>query len=193
MPAALHDISFTAPSATSFSTEARFISTISPEFGVSGYISQDSGRASGAWFSANDPVAFPFALQAAATVIQMGWMNGSSAGDNADLGIYDASWNRLVSTGSTVCSGASVWQFVNVTDTLLPLGRYYLAFARDTTTANRTMSWAPAASSATLTAFAGGYDSATDAFPLPNPLTNMAAAATCTQIPIMAFLTRTPF
>jgi len=140
------------------------------------------------WFAANCPVAFPFILNESITVYQLGWYNGGSVGDNIDIGIYDTSWNRLVSAGSTAASGAgSSLQFVNVADTLLVPGTYYLAKALDTITANRSLSYANGFSTATL-ALAGVMDSSTAAFPLPNPLTNMTLATTVARItmPLMA-------
>lgn len=138
---------------------------------------------SGAWASANDPVAIPFVLSQAGVVTQLGWVNGSSAGGNVDVGVYSSSWVRLISTGSTAGSGNSAWQFVDVADTALPPGRYYLVMARDNTTANRVSSYASLVS-APLLALAGVQDTTTNSFPLPNPLTNMAEAATFTRIPI---------
>jgi hypothetical protein len=40
---------------------------------------------------------------------------------------------------------------------------------------------------------AGVQDSATDAFPLPDPLTNMAGAAVAAVLPLMAVAMRAPF
>lgn len=141
----------------------------------------------GPWHSANDPVAIPFALTESVVVYRLAQQNGSSPGDNFDIGVYDEAFNRLVSTGSTAATTS--WQTVDVTDTILKPGRYYLVMSRDTTTASRVGQYTTGASTP-LMAFAGLLDSSTDAFPLPDPLTNMAAAATVTRCPIVALITR---
>ena len=170
----------------------RIITVAHPEFSVSTILaSAFPGSASSQWFSANDPAAFPFALSEGVIVEQIGWLNGAAAGNNFDLGIYDTSFNRIVSTGSTGGTGNSVWQWANITDTALAPGRYYLAMAIDGVTANRINNYVAITGGALQ--FAGVLDSATDAFPLPNPLTNMAEAATITRIPVIAMATRTPF
>lgn len=167
----------------------RMVTPGSPEFGSAGIIRQTGATATGAWFSANDPLAVPFALANGGVVGALGWINGSSAGDNVDVGIYDTAWNRLVSTGSIVGSGSNLWQYQDVTDVAIPPGRYYLVMARSTTTTNRQGFYATTAS-ALVMSYMGCQDSATDAFPLPNPLTNMAAAATATRIPVMGMMFR---
>jgi hypothetical protein len=145
------------------------------------------------WFSANDPCAVPFRLSAGAIVDQLGICHGSSAGNNFDLGVYDSAFARLVSTGSTLAAGNNLWQFVNVTDTALEaLKTYYLVGSRDNATANRTRAMGVTGSALGCN-LAGVQDSATDAFPLPNPLTNMALAATVANLPLMAMAMRAPF
>ena len=138
---------------------------------------------SGAWLGANLPFAIPFLLPRREVVYQLGWYNGTSAGDNADVGLYDASWNRIVSTGSTAATPSSAPQFVDISDTVLAPGTlYYLVMARDTTTSARQRRWNVA--SAPAVGLVGCYASADASFPLPDPLTNMTlVAATWTTIP----------
>lgn len=160
---------------------------------TSGILIAQTSVVSTTWMAANDPVALPFRLSADAVVDQLGICHGSSAGGNFDLGIYDAAWARLVSTGSTLASGNNLWQFVNVTDTALSaLKTYYLVGARDNVTANRQRSFGVSGTVGGCT-LAGMQDSTTDAFPLPNPLTNMAAATVATVCPLMAVAMRAPF
>lgn len=168
----------------------RIIGLASREFGLVGHICANAASsATGPWSSANDPLAIPFTLFSDARVYRLGWINGSAAGDNIDVGIYTPAWVRKVSTGSVACTGNSVMQWATVTTTLLPAGRYFLAMARDTTTANRQGVFSMAAD-ARLLSFAGCYDSTTDAFPLPDPLTNMVAAVTQTRFPYLFIQTR---
>jgi hypothetical protein len=147
---------------------------------------------SGAWAAANDPFATPFLVTEAALVTSLGVCNGSAAGDSVDIGVYDRSWNRIVSTGSQTPSTASGFDFFDVTDTALAPGMYYCVVARSAITANRQLFFGHTAD-ARLCRFAGCYDSTTDAFPLPNPLTNMVPAATFTRVPFWAVVFRTPF
>lgn len=151
----------------------------------------DTASASGQWFSANDPCAMSFCLPRGGTVDQLGWVNGSAAGGNHDIGIYDLAWNRLVSSGSTVGTGNSVWQWVDVADTTLQPGRYYLAISRDNATANR-VTYYIHAQQTYVVEFMGGWTTATDSFPLPNPLAGMVAS-TLTLVPVMAIGLRDPF
>lgn len=145
------------------------------------YINPRTTGASGAWPSANKPIAIPFRLSSAMVVRRLGWRNGSSPGSNWDIGIYDAAFNRKVSSGST--AGSGVYQNVDVTDTALPPGKYYLAIALNATTANRAY-FINTVSGTALVSFTGVMDSGTNAFPLPDPLTNMVAAATFVRVPV---------
>lgn len=161
----------------------RVLTTASPEFSI-GAASIDPAAASTAWFSANDPCAYPFRLSEPTTVRKLGWVNGTAAGGGVDIGVYSDSFVRLVSTGAQTGSGNSLWQWFDVTDTTLAAGKYFLAMARDNTTANRCGRWGNALVVG-LHALLGTQDSATDAYPLPDPLTNMAAATVVTPIYIL--------
>jgi hypothetical protein len=139
--------------------------------------------ASTAWFAANCPAAYPFVVNEPKVIYQLGWMNGSAAGGNWDVGVYDTSWNRLISAGSTGGASNSTYQFVNVTDTPIKPGRYYLVGVHDVTTANHVN--ASVAQGLSIQNMTGAQDSATAALPLPDPLTNMVATATNTVVPIL--------
>lgn len=165
--------------------QRRIISPLTPEFSIFGYQQLTTTVASSAWFSANDPLALPFRISDGGVVTQLAVCHGTAAGGNFDIGVYDDAWNRLVSTGSTAATGNSRWQFVDVTDTgLQAFKRYFLVLARDNATANRQRT--VQGGSVANMAFAGCYDSATNAFPLPDPLTNMALVATATVPPLVA-------
>ena len=167
----------------------RIITPASPECSANILTMNAVGPASGAWVSANDPVAIPITLPYGAVVSELGVANGSSAGDSVDIGIYDLSWNRMISSGSQTAAGASQIQWFDVTDTPIAPGRYYVVQVRSTVTANRVWYVNMSASNPVL-AFIGAQDSATDALPLPDPLTNMAEAATATRVPIFAIAMR---
>jgi len=88
-----------------------------------------AARNNAVFLNANDASLFPFYLDHFIVVDKLWWVNGTNTTGNADCGIYDASFNRLVSTGSTARSGLDTRQVVDVTDALLVPGEYYLALA----------------------------------------------------------------
>lgn len=171
--------------------QGRIITTADPEFGLAPIMSVGGATVSGAWPSANDPCAVPFTINDAMVVTHLGWRNGSGAGSNHDIGIYDENWKRLVSAGSSASGSSSLWQFINVTDTAIPAGRYYLVKVIDATTANRARYWSHAATVG-FTTMLGLKETATDSFPLPDPLTNMVSPITHARVPIIAFAVKAP-
>jgi hypothetical protein len=178
------------------SSRERIVHQASPEFGVANMIAATAnGAATNAWPSANKPVAIPFRVFIGMSVYQLGWLNGSGTmTDGFDIGVYDASWNRKVSGGGTTRSGASTVQWVDVTDTFLPVGKYYLVGAGNGTTASQFQNYMSSSGyTAAYNSFLGIQDSATNAYPLPDPLTNMVPCATFTVIPRMMMAARVPF
>lgn len=150
------------------------------------------GQASTAHQVAQGCIALPFRSQEGMVVTHLGWQNGSAAGSNHDIGIYTTAFVRLVSSGSTLGSGNSLWQWVDVTDTALNPGQiYYLVKSVDATTANRIM--APNIGNTILLDMAGVQTSSADNFPLPDPLVSMGAPATFTVLPYLAIACRAPF
>ena len=85
----------------------------------------------GAWPSANRAHFVPFRLPRPETVCKLACGTGTGTTGNFDLGIYDAGGNRMVSSGSTAKTTATSERIVDVTDTLLLPGLYYLAMATD--------------------------------------------------------------
>jgi hypothetical protein len=86
--------------------------------------------------AANRALAVPFEIAAPFLVRKVFWMNGTTTTpDSFDVGVYTEAGARLVSGGGTAISGASVTQEVDVTDTLLRPGRYWLACAQNGVTA----------------------------------------------------------
>ena len=89
------------------------------------------------YVTANRVVFVPFRVPEAVTVTKMFWGNGSAVAGNLDAGIYDEVGTRLVSTGSTLQAGTARLQVVDVTDTTLARGVYYLAMLSDTSGATQ--------------------------------------------------------
>lgn len=85
-----------------------------------------------AWPLANDAIYVPFRVPVTVTVYKMGMGAGGTAGGNFDLGIYRADGTKLVSSGSTA-RVANSEVIVDVTNTTLQPGLYYLAMSADGT------------------------------------------------------------
>lgn len=92
------------------------------------------GPASAAWPAANRAIAIPFVVYTPLIVVKMLIVNGSVASGNLDLGIYDDQQHLLVAKGSTAQAGTSAVQALDIADTTLQPGRYYMACAMDGTT-----------------------------------------------------------
>lgn len=117
---------------------------------------------SAVWPSANLAIFVPFRLPAPLTVQSLWVLNGATASGNIDVGIYDYTGTKLVSTGSTAQSGTNVVQSVGVT-AVLGAGLFYLALAMNNTTGTIAR-FAPANVGLVK---AAGLAEAASAFPLP--------------------------
>lgn len=87
-----------------------------------------------AWTVGSLAIFIPFRVAARTTVAQLWVFNGGTASGNLDLGFYDTAGNRLVSKGSTAQSGTSIIQVLDVTDTIIEAGNYFLGVVLDNTT-----------------------------------------------------------
>lgn len=78
------------------------------------------------------PVKLPFW----STIARFFTVNGNATG-NVDVGIYTHDFTLITSTGSTAKAGASTCQYLDVTNKIIPPGRYWLAavFTAGTTNA----------------------------------------------------------
>lgn len=85
------------------------------------------------WEAAGLVLFVPFWVAETIIATKMFWRNGAVAG-NVDVGIYAEDGTRLVSIGTTVVSGANLVQTVDITDTTLARGRYYMAMVCSTVT-----------------------------------------------------------
>lgn len=91
--------------------------------------------AASATLTANKAYYFPFTLFDWATVYQLLLLIGATSSGNIDVGIYDDELNRILSAGSTAMSGTTdTVQEINVADTELPPGNYYIAVVVDNAT-----------------------------------------------------------
>lgn len=86
--------------------------------------------------TANKALFVPFYLPTDAVLRRIGWGNGAAVSGNVDAGVYRQDGGRVVSTGSTVQSGTDSIQTVDITDTALAPGLYYMACVISNTTGN---------------------------------------------------------
>lgn len=142
--------------------------------------------ASTAWPSANLAIYVPVPVYRLVTIAKMAVNNGTAVSGNIDVGIYDATWNRLVSSGSTAQSGTSAIQIFDITDTTLNPGLYYIGVALDNTTGTLA-GYVFTGGSLEIRSFAV-YQQAS-AFALPNPFVGAAMAQTL--IPLVSMTPKT--
>lgn len=141
------------------------------------------GGASAAWPSANLAIFIPIRLTAPVTVYKMAIGAGATAAGNFDVGIYDIGGNRLVSSGATA-KGASVEHILNVTDTRIGPGLYYLAMSADGT--NNYILITPSGTSPVPLQKTRAYGVLAMATAYPLPATATLAAATVAPFPNIA-------
>jgi hypothetical protein len=118
------------------------------------------------WTTASKALFIPFRLPLFKTVYRIEVGCGSGAGGNFDAGVYDEWGNRLVSTGATA-RVASSEVIVNVTDTVLGPGLYYMALVFDATTTSNAIG---VVTTVAASKAVGMYEMAS-AYPLPDPVT----------------------
>lgn len=110
-------------------------SAVSPEsMTYDAYIGSGGSLAGGgAWPASNRALYFPFCVENTVTAYKMAFEVTTQSG-NCDVGIYDSAGNRLVSAGSTAVAVAGI-QIIDITDTVLTPGCYFMAMNVDNTTA----------------------------------------------------------
>jgi len=79
------------------------------------------------WPTANLAMFFPFMVNKRITAVKMFAMNGATLSGAIDVGIYDVSGTRLISSGSTGQVGVSNLQIFDIVDTSFGPGTFYLA------------------------------------------------------------------
>jgi hypothetical protein len=84
------------------------------------------------YIAANVGVFVPFVIYEAVTFTKLGVMNADAVAGNIDLGLFQEDGTLIVAAGTTAQSGVSAQQTVDITDTSLARGRYYLGITGDT-------------------------------------------------------------
>ncbi len=144
--------------------------------------------ASVGWGTADRAMLVPFVLMEAVTVLKLFVHNGGVLFGNVDVGIYDAAFNRLVSSGSVAQAGVSQLQEFDVADTGIGPGQFYLAIAFSEG-ATETVSWT--LNEATINGEALGLLTQASAFPLPDPFVPVVFDDLLSILPIFGLSLRT--
>lgn len=148
---------------------------------------------SGSWGSANLMIAYPWLLARPVRVEKFYWVNGSAAGGNWDMCVYDADYNQVGSAaGSTGGSGNSVPQAVAPASGAFTIGPgvFYIACVHDSNTANRAFRWA--AGQSYYPRIVGMWQQASvTTGSMPSPATPAVSAAI--NIPLCGVICRTVF
>lgn len=87
-----------------------------------------------AWGTQYRAIYVPIRVPRRVVVRKMGWVTSGVAAGNSDVGIYDTSGTRLVSSGSTTNTSTTTTRVADITDTTVGPGLYYFALNNDTTT-----------------------------------------------------------
>lgn len=126
-----------------------------------------TGAASFVWPAANRALYIPFIVEATVTAYQISVENGATVSGNLDVGLYSRFGARLASSGSTTQAGTSTIQPIDITDTVLAPGVYYMALCVDNTTATFIRS----STSLIALRMCGVQQQAVGAVTLPDPAT----------------------
>jgi hypothetical protein len=87
-----------------------------------------------AYPTANLAIYVPIRVRYPVTIRKLWVPSGTTGTGNFDLGLYNAAGTRLVSTGSQAKGTSAVEQVIDVTDTPIAAGLYYLAICADSGT-----------------------------------------------------------
>lgn len=134
------------------------------------------------WWGANFAIYVPLVVEETITVTKLFSVNGSSVSGNIDIGLYDESGTKKISTGSVAQSGPNQAQVIDVADTQLTPGRYYFGLA-----ASGAANFLGYSLSGAQPYAVGGQYLQSSAFPLPNTAT-FGAGGSVSIVPIVGVL-----
>ena len=90
--------------------------------------------AAAAWPSANLIIYSPVRIKSRVVARKMWFQSAATGTDNIDIGIYDRGGTRIVSSGAVAKGAVAQEQVVDITDTTIGPGLYYIGFTSTTTT-----------------------------------------------------------
>lgn len=135
--------------------------------------------ASAAWPAANDAIFIPISLPRDAPISALFLVNGTPSG-NVDIGLYTFDGTKIVSSGSIAHTGTSSPQRIDISDTYLSSGRYFIAAALNNGTGTVSRLNMNSVRAQTL-----GVFKMASAFPLP--ATAIFASPTASFLPVLGF------
>jgi hypothetical protein len=94
-----------------------------------------SGNVTGGFPTNNLAFYIPVSVHSAIVIAKLFWKNGGTLAGSVDAGIYDAGGTAIVRAGGVAQAGTSLFQEVDIADTTLNPGLYYLAISCSTTSA----------------------------------------------------------
>lgn len=150
-----------------------------------------ASAASATWSLAKRVIYVPVYLPQSMTATLLWWLNGATVGtDTVEAGIYNSAaglpTTKIVSSGTGVTSaGANIVQSIDITDTFLAPGLYFLALTASGTT---TTIWRFAPSNALLKGF-GLAAETTGTFGCPSTATPTSSGLVA--VPMFGFATVT--
>jgi len=97
------------------------------------YQAQPSSTGS-AWGTQYRAIYVPIRVTAACVVLKLGYLSAATGTGDMDLGLYNSAGARLVSTGTITKDNSSAVVGVDITDTTISPGLYYLALNNASTT-----------------------------------------------------------
>ncbi len=112
------------------------LSTFDPFCSATGEMCLTTGQnaaLAGVWNAVNRAFYVPIDLEEPMVATRLACQVGTTAAGNLDMGLYTEVGNRIISTGS-VAIGLAGLQSIDIADTLLPPGTYWLAMACSTIT-----------------------------------------------------------
>lgn len=122
---------------------------------------------------ANLAILIPVYVPGSITITKLNWIVNNSSG-NFDIGIYDSSFNKVQTKGSTAMAGTNAPISTTITAAVLTAGQYYFAFVVDNATGSY---WSPSPFSGSgLVAFSSGALQKAASFPLPASLSGSVAS-----------------
>lgn len=86
------------------------------------------GAVASATAGTNIAMYFPWLVETPCTVTKGFVMNGASVNGNIDVGVYDHEFTLIVSKGATLQAGTNAIQELDITDTTIMPGRYWIGF-----------------------------------------------------------------
>lgn len=148
---------------------------------------QTSAPASTAWPSANLAIFVPMLINEQCVAYKLICGAGLTAEGNFDIGIFDADGRKLISSGATA-KGLNVVHTIDITDTPLGPGLYYMGMSADSADAYAMVT--PAGTAPVPLQKSRLYGTLQMATAYPLPATATFAARTFAPVPVVSAILR---